>query len=44
MEAGRRREVEQGERATVPHSLTEMKPICVPKLGPSRTWEKNLSG
>lgn len=34
-----------GEReATIPHSLTEMKPICVPKLGPSRTWEKNLSG
>lgn len=43
METGRR-EVKGEKEPTVPHSLIDMKPICVPKLRPSRTWEKNLSG
>lgn len=35
----------RGEKeGTVPHSLIDMKPICVPKLRPSRIWEKNISG
>lgn len=32
------------KQPTIPHFLIDMKPICVPKLRPSRTWEKNLSG
>lgn len=41
----RGRGVGRGEvEPTVPHSLIDMKPIWVPKLRPSRTWEKNLSG